>query len=130
MCLRSSLNACVFFSGEVFLRAGPARHRVDDAADELADAAFALRRADLPAEILRDDDVGRLLRPRLGNLDVAVRNDFAPLPMTAERSSSDFVERIDSGFSEEPWEGQPGAALDFFARGCRFPPTHVRGPAL
>ena len=68
----------VVFAGEVLLPARPGRDRVDDAADELVDAALALGRADLPAEILGDDDVGRLLRPEPGHLDVALlEDDFA-----------------------------------------------------
>src|ERR687887_132214 len=60
---------------EVLLRARPLGDRRHDAPDELLDAALALGRADLPAKIFRDDDVGRLLRPRLRHLDVALLED-------------------------------------------------------
>ena len=65
----------VVVAGEVLLLARPRRDRVDDAADQLLDAALALGRPDLPAEILRDDDVGRLLGPEPGDLDVALLED-------------------------------------------------------
>ena len=65
----------IVLAREVLLLPRPAGDRVDDAADQLLDAALALRRADLPAEILRDDDVGGLLRPEAGHLDVALLED-------------------------------------------------------
>src|SRR5205814_1108928 len=45
------------------------------AADQLPHAALPLRRAERTAEVLRDDDVGRELRPRLRHLDVALLED-------------------------------------------------------
>ena len=90
MCFSSSLNACRSASRrEVVLLAPPPRDGVDDAADQLLDAALALRRADLPAEIFRDDDVGGLLRPGLGISTSRCSNTTSPrsLPMTAARSS-------------------------------------------
>ena len=59
--------------GHLILR--PLRDGVDDAADQLLDAALTLRRPHLAAEVLRHDDVGGLLRPRLGDLDVALLED-------------------------------------------------------
>ena len=67
----------VVFAREVLLLARPAGDRVDDAADQLLDAALALGRADRAAEILRDDDVGGLLRPEARDLDVALLEDDA-----------------------------------------------------
>src|ERR1035441_7292345 len=55
----------ILLGGKVLVRSRPLGDRRHDAADQLLDAALTLRRADLPAEILRDDDVGRLLRPGL-----------------------------------------------------------------
>ena len=72
-CLRSSLNACSASSmAKYFWLARPVGDGVDDAADQLLDRAFALGRADVAAEIFRDDDVGGLLRPGLRHLDVAL----------------------------------------------------------
>ena len=50
----------------------PLGDRVDHAPDQLTDAALALRRAELAAKVLRDDDVGGLLRPALRNFDVVL----------------------------------------------------------
>src|SRR5436305_1381046 len=44
---------------EVAAFASPLRHGADDAADELPDAGLAVGRAEVAAEVLRDDDVGR-----------------------------------------------------------------------
>src|SRR6185436_6428818 len=90
----------IVVAGEVLVGARPRRDRVDDAADELLDAAFALRRTDLAAEIFRDDDVGRLLRPGLRNLDVALLEDDVAALVADQRRAGfplDFVERIDAG---------------------------------
>src|SRR5205823_7319020 len=58
----------VVVAREVFVRAAPFGDRAHDAADQLLDAALARRHPDLPAEILRHDDVGGLLRPGFRNL--------------------------------------------------------------
>jgi hypothetical protein len=56
--------------------------------------------AHLPAEVLRDDDVGGLLRPELGNLDVALFEDDLAL-LVADDGGADFplhfVERVHAG---------------------------------
>ena len=86
-------------AGEVLLRARPAGDRVDHAADQLLDAALALGRAHLAAEVLRDDDVGGLLRPELRNLDVALLEDDLALLVADHRRADfplDLVERIDA----------------------------------
>ena len=121
MCFRSSLNACRSSSlAKYLLGARPLRDRVDDAADELLDAALALGRADLAAEVLRDDDVGRLLRPEPRDLDVALlEHDLAALVADDGRAQLplDLVERIDAGFGEEPRERQARPARRaFFGR--------------
>ena len=61
--------------GEVALGLGPGRDRVDDAVDELLDAGLALRRADVAAEVLADDDVGGELAPEVRDLDVLLLED-------------------------------------------------------
>ena len=60
---------------EVVLGLGPRGDRVDDAIDELADAGLALRRVEVAAEVLADDDVGGELRPEVGDLDVLLLED-------------------------------------------------------
>src|SRR5262249_61433510 len=61
--------------GEVALRLTPLPDRVDHATDQLANAPLALRRAERPAEVLRDDDIGGELRPALRHLDVPLLED-------------------------------------------------------
>src|SRR5206468_6752987 len=61
--------------GEVALRLAPRADRAHHAADQLPYAALALGRAERAAEVLRDDDVGRELRPGLRHLDVALLED-------------------------------------------------------
>src|SRR5204863_4746455 len=85
--------------------------RIDDAADELLDAVLTLGRSDLPAEIFRDDDVRRLLRPEFGNLDVALlEHQLTALVADERRAELPFhlVERIDTRFGEKSGERQPG----------------------
>ena len=65
----------VLVGREVALRLGPGGDRVDDAVDELLDAVLALRRADVAAEVLADDDVGGELAPERGDLDVLLLED-------------------------------------------------------
>ena len=60
---------------EVVLGLGPRGDRVDDAVDELPDAGLALRRAEVAAEVLADDDVGGQLAPEVGDLDVLLLED-------------------------------------------------------
>jgi hypothetical protein len=81
------------------LLARPLGNRVDDAADQLLDRTLAIRRADVAAEILRDYDVGGLLRPRLGHLDLTLLEDDAALLAADDRIAKlpfDLVERIDA----------------------------------
>ena len=99
----------VVFAREVLLLARPLGDRVDDAADQLLDAALALGRADLPAEVLRDHDVGGLLRPETGDLDVALLEDDRALFVADDGRADlpfDLVERIDPFAAEEPLELQ------------------------
>ena len=121
MCFRSSLNACRSSSVAKYLFvAAPLGDRVDDAADQLLDAVLALRRADLAAEILRDDDVGGLLRPGLRDLDVALLEHHLAAFVADDRRAElpfDLVERIDAGFGEEARERQARTATSSFARG-------------
>jgi hypothetical protein len=89
MCLQLVLERVAVLVGrEVAALATPAGDRAGDAADHLLDRALALGRAELAAEVLLRDDVGRVLRPALRELDVALlERDRSPWPMRASRSS-------------------------------------------
>ena len=101
----------VLVGREVLLLGRPPGDGVDDAADQLLDAALALGRADLPAEILGDDDVGRLLGPELGDLDVALLEDDLAL-FAADHGRPEvplhLVERIHPFVREEAFVLQAG----------------------
>src|SRR5438876_1394170 len=58
------------FACKVAVLDSPVRDRVNDASDQLAHAALAAVAAERSAEVLRDDDVRRCLRPRVWDLDV------------------------------------------------------------
>src|SRR5687768_17859998 len=47
----------IFLGGEVAALASPLRDRAHDASDELAHRGLAAGRVEMPAEVLRDDDV-------------------------------------------------------------------------
>ena len=86
----------VLFAGEVAARAAPAGDRAGDAADHLLDGVLALGRAELPAEVLLGDDVGRVLRPALGELDVLLleRDAVAVADARVAQLPLDGVERM------------------------------------
>jgi hypothetical protein len=60
-------GVAVLDGGEVATLATPVGDRAGDAADHLLDRVLARGRAELAAEVLLGDDVGRVLRPRRGN---------------------------------------------------------------
>ncbi len=108
----------IVFAREVALLARPLGDRVDDAANELLDAAFTIGRADLSAEVLGDDDVGGLLRPETGNFHVALLEDHLALLVTDDGRPYfplDLVERIDPFLAEESDKVQTGRSC-----GCRW----------
>ena len=89
---------------EILLRTPPGRDRVHDPADQLLDAALAPGRPQLSPEILRDDDVGRLLRPEARNLDVALLEHHLATLIADHGGTAipfDLVERIDAWLGEE-----------------------------
>jgi hypothetical protein len=95
---------------EVLLPARPVGDRVDDASNQLTNAALALGRSNLAAEILRNDNVGGLLRPALRNLDVALLEDELAALVRDDRGAQiplDLVERVDIRVGEEPRKCQP-----------------------
>jgi hypothetical protein len=108
----------IFFSREALVVAAPLRDRVDDAADELLDAALTLGRPDLPAEI-RDDRLVACCDHDFGISTSRCSNTTSPpwLPMTAERSSHSISSNGSTPASvKNRWNVSPGAAA-FFARG-------------
>src|SRR5262249_1675605 len=116
---------------EVLLPVGPSGDRVDDAADELLDAALAFRRADLAAEILRDDDVGRLLRPGFRDLDVALLEDDFPFFRADDGRAKvplDFVERVDAFRGEEALVVEAGDRRPAYGGGVRGGGPSLLGP--
>ena len=99
----------VLVRGEVVLRLGPGGDRVGDPVDELLDAGLALRRADVAAEVLADDDVGGQLAPEAGDLDVALlEDDLARLVADAGGPDLplDLVVRMDALAREAALEGE------------------------
>ena len=102
---------CVGVRREVGALTPPAGDRAGDAADHLLDRALAGGVAELPTEVLLGDDVGRVLRPALGKLDVALLEGdtvavadarVAPLPL-------DGVERMAPPGREIATDRQPAA---------------------
>src|SRR6202035_3692276 len=105
----------------------PHRDGLDKSRDQLATAALALGRADLPAEVLRDDDVGGLLGPGAGNLDIALF-EYRLAALVADHGGPDLpfdlVERIDAGFGEEARERETGRGRGHLRFGARLVPIH------
>ena len=100
----------VGFAREVAALATPAGDRAGDPGDHLLDGGLALIAAELAAEVFLGDDVGRVLRPRPGELDSALfegrvrriaDHGVTELPL-------DLVEGV------LPFPGQP--ALDGYSR--------------
>ncbi len=90
----------VLLGGEVAALAAPAGDGVHHAADELAHAALAVRRAELAAEVLGDHDVGGRLRPELRHLDAPLLEDLLT-PLVGNDGIAqlpfDRIEGIDPG---------------------------------
>ena len=81
---------------EVAALAAPAGDRAGDAADHLLDRALALGRGHAAAEVLLRDDVRRVLRPELRELDVSLLERGAA-PAGDQRVADlplDLVERV------------------------------------
>ena len=103
----------VLVRGEVVLRRGPAGDGVDDAIDELLDAALPAGRADVAAEVLADDDVGGELAPEAGDLDVRLLEDGLArlvLDLGGAELPGDLVVGVDAGRGPAALEGQSAGA--------------------
>ena len=91
--------------------AAPAGDCVDHAAYELPHAALALSRSEQAAEVLLDDDVGRLLRPRLRKLDAVLLEQRLAGGAGDARAALlplDFVERFVSSLVLRLAKASPG----------------------
>ena len=103
--------------GEISLRPPPAGNRLHHAANQLPHAMLAPRGPQLATEIFRHDDVGRLLRPGAGHLDIALlEDDLAALVADDGRARLPFnlVERIEACLREEAGERQSRGRRDRF----------------
>src|SRR5205085_11209853 len=100
--------------GEIASLLAPGDDRVDDAADHLLHARFALRRGKTAAEILLRGAVRRRLRPELRELHTALleRRAVAARDHGVARLPFDLVEWIAAGNREEPLHAEPGPLLD------------------
>jgi hypothetical protein len=115
--------------GEVAALAAPAGDRAGDAGDHLLDRVLALVGADPSAEVLLGDDVRRVLRPGLRELDAALLEDrvvrvaddrVAELPL-------DLVERVAAGGRMPALAGQ-APSLNFVGLCSAF--RHPSSPHL
>ena len=99
---------------EVVLGLGPAGDGQDDPIDQLADARLALRRADVAAEVLADDDVRGELRPEARDLDVLLLEDELAR-LVADGGGPglprDLVVGMDARRGPAALEGEAGGAL-------------------
>src|SRR5205823_3015308 len=103
----------VVLRGEVTIPLPPSTDRVDDPAHQLTNRALTLGRPERPAEVLLSDDVGCVLRPGLGELDVALLEGVAALLVVRDDGVANLplevVERMASLGREVPPEGQSRA---------------------
>ncbi len=101
----------VLFACEVAAGATPAGDRAGDAADHLLDRALALGRAELSAEVLLGDDVRRVLRPGLRELDAgAARRRPSRRGRCARRAAPTHgVEGVRVGRGEQAFDRERGA---------------------
>jgi hypothetical protein len=115
----------VLSGGEVAVLHSPAFDRVDDAGDQLADARLPLRRVERAPEVLLGHDVRGVLRPRLGELDVALLEGVPALLEVGDDRVAGVplhrVEGMDAVLGEVPLEPQArlGARVD-----VTFPGRH------
>jgi hypothetical protein len=110
----------VIFAGEVAARASPAGDCAGDAADHLLDRALPFRRADLAPEVLLGDDVGRVLRPALGELDVALLegDTVAVADARVAQLPLDGLERVRPRGREKALDRQRLAGYRVLGDGC------------
>ena len=111
----------VFGGAEVALRHAPVADGFGDAGDQLADAGFALGRADRAVQIFRGHDIGGGHGPVFGDFDVLLLEDHVALgvgDLSEAEFPFDFVVGGDAGLGKEAAEGEAGG-LVFRMRGSR-----------
>ena len=104
-------GCAVFLSPEVALRHSPVSNCFGDAGDQLANAGFALRRADFTMQILRRDNICRGHRPVFGDFDIFLLENDSALRVGDLRETLfpfNFVVRRDSRLSEESADAEAG----------------------
>jgi hypothetical protein len=100
-------GVAVLLGGEVAALAAPIGDRAGHAADHLLDRVLAGGGAHLTAEVLLRDDVGRVLRPRLRELDVLLLegNLVAVADARIAQLPLDGLEGVDAGLREQSPHG-------------------------
>jgi hypothetical protein len=101
-------GVAVLDGGEVAPLAPPVGDRAGDAADHLLDRVLARGRAELAAEVLLGDDVRRVLRPRLRELDAGLL-EREPVAVPDARVAAlplDRVVRVHARSREQPPDRQ------------------------
>jgi len=121
-------RADVLLAGEIAALITPAGDGVDHPADQLAYALLPIGRSGLAAEVLRDDHVGRHLRPPAWNIHVGLfEDDLTVLLGDGRRALLPFelVVGVRALLGESPLK------LDFFTlrRLARLGPRARRGGA-
>src|SRR4030095_1691320 len=99
---------------KVLLAARPFGDRVDDATNELLDRTLTLGRSDVAAEVFRDHDIGRFLRPRLRDLDATLLEHNMTLLVADDGVAQiplDLVEWVIPRLSKETGKLQTGGSL-------------------
>src|SRR6201998_3333217 len=107
--------------GEITAFRAPANDRVHDTADQLAHPAFALRGAGLAVAIFAGDDVGRGLRPSLGDFHIVLAENCGALLIPDQGSALlpfDRVEWRKLSVGEKTVEYQPAVGPDIFGCSC------------
>ena len=104
-------GVAVVLGGEVAALASPGGDRAGDATDHLLDGVLARGAVELAAEVLLGDDVGGVLRPALGELDVALLEGDAVAVSDAGVAALplDGVEGVRAGIGEEAFDRERGS---------------------
>ena len=109
----------VVVAREVALLLRPGSNGVDDTANQLFDAPLAVRSADDAAEILGNNDIGRLLRPESRDFHIALLEDNRSLFIADDGRAHlplNLVERVNPFASEETLVLEPGHGRHFCRR--------------
>ena len=126
----ASKRVAVLDRGEVAALTTPVGDRAGDARDHLLDRALARRRVELAAEVLLGDDVRRVLRPRLRELDVLLleRDLVAVADARVARLPLDLVEGVDARLREQPLDTQRLSHAGLRLERCVWRRLHQKTP--